>query len=94
MRPSLRFVRRPFRLSIFAGANTRPGRASDEAVASLRTSPVTCGDSPWGACGLHFVSSGGLFAFLYLLVQIPGPVAPLTRQSLRSETIKSIVAEK
>ena len=39
---------RPIRLSIFCGQNTRPGRAPDGGVASLRIVPQSLRDSPRG----------------------------------------------
>ena len=49
---------RPIRLSIFCGQNTRPGRAPDGAVASLRIIPQSLRDSPWGHAVTSFGRSG------------------------------------
>ena len=54
---------RPFRLSIFCGQNTRPGRAPDGAVASLRIIPSHFVTAPGGMPSLPSVVPGDLSVF-------------------------------
>ena len=55
---------RPIRLSVFCGQNTRPGRAPDGAVASLRIIPQSLRDSPRGHAFTPFGRSGRPFGIL------------------------------